>query len=420
MNSADGKMWISSNDGSNWAENHGTLHYGFHTDCFSFANGKTLMAGHVPGTYVGELYYFDISTGIQNGNTIVSEYKLNQNYPNPFNPSTNISFSIPKSSFVNLSVYDILGKKVDELDKDEAVYVCDAYGPNRSTDNGQTFVDVSTPAPGGLMIKTSFIDSRGDFYISYDHSNIYRSTNKGVSWELINAGLPGTTYICSFSEANGKIFAGTNNNGMFYLGTDVVGIENGNQDIKNYELKQNYPNPFNPTTNISFSIPKSSFVNLSIYDMLGFAQAGTWLPTGSLASNCAIFTMTGTSSGDVIAADYNSMLQKKSAGSISWTPAGLSGRKVRYLTTLPDGTIFGISGTGSYIASSTSMIHRSTNGGATWQDVFSRNFPFNNMVGGAMTVLQDGSYLAAIPVQKGPTIGDFVWTFVYKSTDNGN
>ncbi len=152
----------------------------------------------------------------------------------------------------------------------------------------------------------------------------------------------------------------------------------------------------------------------------GLAQAGTWVPTGSLASNCAIFTITGTVTNDVIISDYNSQLQKKSAGSNTWVPAGLVGRKVRFLTTLDDGTIFAISGTGSYIASSTSMIHRSSDGGNTWQDVFSRNFPFNNSVGGAMTVLQDGSYLAAIPVQKGPTIGDFIWTFIYRSTDNGN
>jgi hypothetical protein len=39
-------------------------------------------------------------------------FALKQNYPNPFNPSTQIGFSIPENSNVNLSVYDILGKNI--------------------------------------------------------------------------------------------------------------------------------------------------------------------------------------------------------------------------------------------------------------------------------------------------------------------
>ena len=40
------------------------------------------------------------------------EYELKHNYPNPFNPATNIEFSITKSEFVELRVYNILGKEV--------------------------------------------------------------------------------------------------------------------------------------------------------------------------------------------------------------------------------------------------------------------------------------------------------------------
>lgn len=42
-------------------------------------------------------------------------FRLRQNYPNPFNPSTTIAFSIAKSSKVNLTLYDILGRKVITL-----------------------------------------------------------------------------------------------------------------------------------------------------------------------------------------------------------------------------------------------------------------------------------------------------------------
>jgi hypothetical protein len=46
---------------------------------------------------------------------IPKEYALRQNYPNPFNPSTTIEFALPKSAFVTLRVYDLLGRQVGEL-----------------------------------------------------------------------------------------------------------------------------------------------------------------------------------------------------------------------------------------------------------------------------------------------------------------
>lgn len=40
---------------------------------------------------------------------------LNQNFPNPFNPATVISFQLAVNSFVTLSVYDLLGRKIAVL-----------------------------------------------------------------------------------------------------------------------------------------------------------------------------------------------------------------------------------------------------------------------------------------------------------------
>jgi hypothetical protein len=54
--------------------------------------------------------------GIRQISSIVpGDYKLEQNYPNPFNPTTKINFSVPKSGFVNLKIYDITGKEIANL-----------------------------------------------------------------------------------------------------------------------------------------------------------------------------------------------------------------------------------------------------------------------------------------------------------------
>jgi hypothetical protein len=110
-----GKIWALEMNGNNvsnqllFSTSHSISTFGIDgRNELYFANYNT-----------GKLYKFRGTTTKVGSNYLPGEYRLFQNFPNPFNPTTNISFSIPRESFVSLKVYDSLGNEVailvDEL-----------------------------------------------------------------------------------------------------------------------------------------------------------------------------------------------------------------------------------------------------------------------------------------------------------------
>ena len=76
---------------------------------------------HPLGRFEGTIYLDQLQikkngvTDISKENEVPTNYNLSQNYPNPFNPSTIINYSLPKSSFVTIKIYDMLGREVKTL-----------------------------------------------------------------------------------------------------------------------------------------------------------------------------------------------------------------------------------------------------------------------------------------------------------------
>jgi hypothetical protein len=72
------------------------------------------------GCIINGLKYGAVSSVYTNPeNKIVLAYKLLSAFPNPFNPSTTISYQLPGNDFVNLRVFDMLGKEITILVNEE-------------------------------------------------------------------------------------------------------------------------------------------------------------------------------------------------------------------------------------------------------------------------------------------------------------
>jgi endo-1,3(4)-beta-glucanase len=118
---------------------------------------------------------------------------------------------------------------------------------------------------------------------SFDSTN---TNNTAWNWTTICVGIQAVAYPLQawnffrfYGYDNNKYDNGTTSaNVVYWILTrlyNTIGIEPlGSEVPERFALGQNYPNPFNPKTSINFHIPKKSFVELKLYDILG-REAGT-------------------------------------------------------------------------------------------------------------------------------------------------
>lgn len=60
-------------------------------------------------------YNENVVTGVEETDKLPLSFSLSQNYPNPFNSMTQISYNLPSSGVVKLTVYNVLGEKIKVL-----------------------------------------------------------------------------------------------------------------------------------------------------------------------------------------------------------------------------------------------------------------------------------------------------------------
>ena len=63
----------------------------------------------------GYIVSANVSYSLGIDGAIPEAFSLHQNYPNPFNPLTKIRYDLPKEEFVNITIYDVMGRNIKSL-----------------------------------------------------------------------------------------------------------------------------------------------------------------------------------------------------------------------------------------------------------------------------------------------------------------
>lgn len=232
---------------------------------FFFVSTCNLFAQGYNTTLIG---YFD-TPGIAKGVAVQGSYAYVADY---FQGLRIINVSDP-SNPSEIGAIDPQGtdRAFDVVINGTYAYV--AYG-----NSGLWVFDVSNPTFPTLA---GYIESDG-FSTGVAISGSYAYVAYGsIGLQIINISDPANPteagYYYTVNAANdvaldnNYAYVAANGDGLYIIQNDLLSEvkEISDKSPKNFNLFDNYPNPFNPSTKIKFSVPKTSYVTLNVYTILG-------------------------------------------------------------------------------------------------------------------------------------------------------
>ena len=137
-----------------------------------------------------------------------------------------------------------------------------------SQDTCRSWIEIDT-----LSCQVGTIVSIGSseyLMVGTENLGVFLFSDGGNMLGTINEGLTNLNIQALTADNNGYIYAGTENGLWRRPISEITSVKEENISIPlDYVLFQNYPNPFNPSTKIKYSIKKTSYVILKLYNILG-------------------------------------------------------------------------------------------------------------------------------------------------------
>ena len=123
------------------------------------------------------------------------------------------------------------------------------------------------------VLKWNLAESKWDVFFYLDENHDYENM-WGNGYERFFPGLSVNVEFFDVDEDGDKdMFISTDEDITLFFESNLeaVGVDDTNSGNlpKQFDLLQNYPNPFNPVTTITYYVPKTSKVRITVYDVLG-------------------------------------------------------------------------------------------------------------------------------------------------------